>query len=86
MAEYQILYWREIPAQLKAFDGRRPVSRQLPERFQTEIDRVAMEEGLFGSDEYLDQWHWSEKLERGGSAEEVLDALEQEISAKFSQF
>lgn len=86
MAEYQILYWREIPAQLKAFDGQRPVSRQLPERFQTEIDRVAMEEGLFGSDEYLDQWHWSEKLERGGSAEEVLDALEQEISAKFSQF
>ncbi len=86
MAEYQILYWREIPAQLKAFDGRRPVSRQLPERFQTEIDRVAMEEGLFGSDEYLDQWHWSEKLERSGNAKEVLDALEQEISAKFSQF
>lgn len=85
MAEYQILYWQDIPAQLKAYDGRRPVSRQLPERFQTHIDRTAMDEGLYGSDDYLDQWHWSEREERDGSALEVLDALEKEILAKFHE-
>ncbi len=86
MAEYQILYWKEIPAQIKVFEGRRPISRPLPERFQEEIDRIAMEQGLFGSDDYLDQWHWSEKSDRPGSAEEVLDALTKELDEKFSEF
>ncbi len=29
---------------------------QLPERYQLEIDRLAMELGLAGTDEYLNQW------------------------------
>ena len=86
MAEYQILYWRDIPAQLKAFEGKKPISRPLSDRFQVEIDRVAMENGLYGTDDYLDQWQWSEKQEREGSAEEVLDALAAELEAKFEQF
>ena len=66
MAKYQILYWKDIPAQIKAFDGTRAVSRQLPERYQLEIDRLAMELGLAGGDEYLNQWHWTAKLDRPG--------------------
>lgn len=75
MAEYQVLYWREIPAQVRVFDGRRPVSAKMPERFQEEIDRVAMEEGLEGSDDYLDQWKWTKKLERPGTVDEIIEAL-----------
>jgi len=82
MAEYQVLYWKDIPAQIKVFEsGKRPISRVLPDRFQQEIDRVAMREGLHGSDAYLDQWHWSEKQERPGSAEEVATALLNEFEA-----
>ncbi|MBM3802998.1 MAG: hypothetical protein FJW26_11915 [Acidimicrobiia bacterium] len=83
MAKYQILYWKEIPAQVKAFDGARPVSRQLPERYQVEIDRLAMEQGLAGTDAYLNQWHWTSKLERPGSAAEVLESVCQEILAEW---
>jgi hypothetical protein len=79
MAKYQILYWGEIPAQVKAFDGARPVSRPLPERYQVAIDRRAMQQGLAGSDAYLDQWRWSPRLERPGSTAEVLDAICQEL-------
>ena len=75
MAEYQILYWREIPAQVRVFDGRKPLSKPMPGKFQLEIDRVAMEEGLEGSDDYLDQWHWTERLERDGEPQELLDTL-----------
>jgi hypothetical protein len=75
LAEYQVLYWREIPAQVRVFDGRRPVSAKMPERFQEEIDRVAMEEGLEGSDDYLDQWKWTKKLERPGTVDEIIEAL-----------
>jgi len=81
MAKYQILYWKEIPAQVKAYDGVRPVSRPLPERYQFEIDRIAMEEGLTGSDEYLNQWHWTAKLDRPGTAAEVLESISQELIA-----
>ncbi len=79
MAEYQVLYWREIPAQVRVFDGRRPVSAKMPDRFQEEIDRIAMEEGLEGSDDYLDQWKWTKRLERPGTVEEVMTALLQEL-------
>ena len=79
MAKYQILYWKEIPAQVKAFDGMRAVSRPLPERYQIEIDRLAMEQGLAGTDAYLEQWRWSAKLERPGTAAEILDASVEEL-------
>ena len=76
MHQYQILYWRDIPAQGRVFDGRKPVSRTMPAHFQGESDRVAMAEGLEGSDAYLDQWHWTERLEREGEEDiqQVLDA------------
>jgi hypothetical protein len=38
----------------------------MPDRFQAEIDRIAMEQGLAGTDDYLNQWHWTGKLERPG--------------------
>ena len=75
MIQYQVLYWRDIPAQIKLFTGRRPRSHALPARFQLEIDRIAMQEGLVGSDAYLDQWHWSAKQERAGTPEDVLQTI-----------
>ena len=81
MHQYQILYWRDIPAQVRVFDGRKPVSRTMPAHFQLEIDRVAMAEGLEGSDAYLDQWQWTERREREGEEDiqQVLDALVREL-------
>ena len=75
MIQYQVLYWRDIPAQIKLFTGRRPRSHALPARFQLAIDRIAMQEGLVGSDAYLDQWHWSAKQERAGTPEDVLQTI-----------
>ncbi len=84
MAEYQVLYWKEIPAQLKAFEGKRAIARALPEYFQVEIDRIAMQEGLTGTDAYLEQWRWSEKRERPGSAQQVLEEVAGEIETEFA--
>ena len=65
---------------MKVFpESGRPLSRQMPDRFQAEIDRIAMEQGLAGTDDYLNQWHWTAKLERPGNPAEVLDALVQEL-------
>ena len=65
----QVLYWQDVPSLVKAPDG---TKRQLPDSFQQEIDRRAMEQGLTGSDAYLEQWHWEEAE---GTLDEVADAL-----------
>jgi hypothetical protein len=86
MTRVQVLYWQEIPSLVRATaaDGTQ-VSRQLPDWFQQEIDRVAMEQGLVGSDAYLEQWHWGEPEERDGAANDVLDAVEAELVGRRSQ-
>ena len=83
MSRYQVLYWKDIPAQVRVFTGKRAVSRQLPKRFQLEIDRVAMAEGLAGTEVYLDQWRWGDKVERDGEGEELLDEIVSELVAAF---
>ena len=96
MAVYQVLYWRDIPAQVRVYGGRsggrRPLSRQMPDWFQQEIDRVAMRDGMTGTDAYLDEWHWSEKRawageesEAGDVAEALLKRLEDEYKQRKPQ-
>jgi len=84
MARYRILSWRGIPAQLKIYpEEGRPRSIPLDNWFVTEIDRVAMREGLVGTDAYLEQFEWSDDLERPGSAEEVTVELVAELEAEW---
>jgi hypothetical protein len=80
--QLRVLYWQEIPSLIRvtADDGTQ-VSRQLPEWFQQEIDRVAMEQGLVGSDAYLEQFAWRELEPRDGAPNDVLDAVEVELLA-----
>jgi len=83
MAVYQILYWRDIPAQVRVFGGKRPVSRPMPDRFQAEIDNIAMVEGLANNDAYLEQWNWTEKRERPGEPDALLEELIRELEQEF---
>ncbi|HUZ82139.1 MAG TPA: virulence factor [Gaiellaceae bacterium] len=76
----RILYWQEVPSLVRATgDDGTQVSRQLPDWFQQEIDRLAMEQGLVGSDAYLEQWHWVDAEERDGAVNDVLDAVEAQL-------
>jgi hypothetical protein len=75
MMQYQVLYWRDIPAQIKVYVSRRPSSHPLAPRFQVAIDGISMQEGLTGSDEYLELWQWSEKRDFDGDAETAAETL-----------
>ncbi|MDH3306545.1 MAG: virulence factor [Acidimicrobiia bacterium] len=57
MAELITIQWRDIPAQVTAREGRRKVSIQLTDRFQTAIDRAAAIAGKETTDDYLAEWH-----------------------------
>jgi hypothetical protein len=82
MATYKILYWQEIPSQIKAEDDMDDVTVQLPDRFQERIDLMAARRGLQEADAYLAQWKWSEEEDREGSAEAVAEAVRAELEAK----
>jgi hypothetical protein len=82
MATYKILYWQEIPSQIKAEDDMDDVTVQMPDSFQERIDLMAARRGLQESDAYLAQWKWSEEEDREGSAEEVAAAVRAELEAK----
>jgi len=81
---YQIVYWRDIPAQVKAKVGRNRAARQLSERFQVMIDRAAMRSGLFNTDDYLSEWRTSDAQEREGEPEAVAEAVAAELEAAYS--
>ena len=85
MAEFQVLYWHDIPLQVRAGNRRNRVSFELAPRFQVAIDQVAMATGLIGTDEYLDGFRWSEMQERNGSAEEVAATVVAELEASYPQ-
>jgi hypothetical protein len=82
VARFQILYWQDVPSVLQAFaDDGTPVKRQLPDWYQQEIDRQAMEQGLIGSDAYLEQFGWRDLEPRDGAPSDVLDAVEAELTS-----
>lgn len=85
MTQYQVLAWRGIPAQVRVSAAGRRLSGQLPPRYQEEIDRVAMEEGLYGSDAYLEQWKWGPRTPRDGAPQQVLDAVIAELIEKWDR-
>jgi len=81
MAKFQVMFWKHIPAHVKAWDEQGEVKRLLPDRFQAAIDAYAMKEGSTDMDAYLEGWRWSETRERPGSADEVAGAVVSELDA-----
>ncbi|MEJ2758732.1 MAG: virulence factor [Anaerolineales bacterium] len=83
MSKYKILYWYEIPTQVRAEDENGRVSVRLPERFQLAIDDVAMSANLIGEDEYTDGYHWSEEKTEDGPAQEVAQSVAAMLETKY---
>jgi hypothetical protein len=84
VTRFQVLYWQDVPSLVRVFsaDGS-PVSHQLPDWFQQEIDRRAMEQGLIGSNEYLEQWQWADPEERPEAPGELVEVLVAEFRRQF---
>ena len=83
MATYKILYWQEIPSQIKAEDAGEEVNLPLEPRFMERIDELALKRRLHESDDYLAQWNWSDEIERDGAAADVAEALKTELERQW---
>ncbi len=83
-ASYQILYWRDIPAQIKVRGGGQRVNRPLSARFQEAIDEAAMRAQSTSTDDYLEEWRSSDWQAAEGEAEEIADSLLAKIEAEYT--
>ena len=81
MASYQVMFWKHIPSQIKAWDGDAEVKRLLPDYFQAAIDAYAMKDGSTDMDAYLDGWQWGPVEERHGAPDIVVTQLMEELTA-----
>jgi hypothetical protein len=81
---YQILYWRDIPAQVRAGARKDRISRPLSERFQAAIDAAAMVAGKSNTDDYLEEWRIGEWLEADGDPESVVEAAAAQLENSYS--
>ena len=79
MASFQILYWHDIPVQVKAKVKRKRHSVELPQRFQIAVDNAAMEADITGTDGYLDAFVWTEPESREGDQVTVAEAVAAEL-------
>ena len=80
-SKFQILYWQDIPSEVKAWDDFDEVKISLPEKFALRIDASAQKQGLISQDAYSAHLRWSKVAERAGSPREVAEAIRKELEA-----
>ena len=73
-ATLTVIWWRDIPAQVVAKDGRRASKVVLHPRFQVAIDKAAVKAGRRAMDDYIAEWRktqraCSDELETQANAE-----------------
>ncbi len=85
MARYQIMYWKEIPSQVRAEDADGMVKAMLPDRFQQAIDAAAMVDGSTDTDDYLAGWGWADWQEQEGSGQALLETIIGQLDADYPQ-
>jgi len=84
MTDMTIIYWRDIPAQVRVGRGRRAARAVLPERFEQAIDRVAMRIGATDQDAYIAEWR-DVVVVVDGEGQEAVDAKVAELDAAYDK-
>ncbi len=73
------IWWRDIPAQVIAKDGRRAHKVVLHPRFQVAIDKAAVKAGRKSANDYIEEWRKSSRPcgdDLEAEAESEADRLE----------
>ena len=88
MAHIITVFWRDIPAQVIAEEGRgrnrKQAKVELEKRFLIAIDSAAMKSGADNTDDYLNDWRRSKPETISGSLEFEADKLRQKLEKKYS--
>ena len=84
MATMTVIWWRDIPAQVLARDGRRASKVVLHPRFQVAIDKAASRAGKRAYNDYIEEWR---KVARacGNDLEAEVSAEVERLEAEYDK-
>jgi Virulence factor len=83
MAKLTVMYWRDIPSQVLAQQGRERFAVMLSQRFQEAIDSAAIYAGKTDSDAYMEHWR-KDISECGDNLQHEAEEKAGELEAAFS--
>ena len=89
MASLTVIYWRDIPAQVVAEEGRGRSRQQakveLPRRFAIAIDEAAMRDGADSTDDYLAEWRKSDPETIDGDLHNAAEARATSLDQEYDR-
>ncbi len=83
MAKVKVMYWKEIPVQIKAEDEWGEVSIMLDDRFQQGVDSVSMLDGGTSSEDYMMGWQWGPPVNVLGDARDSAQEMAERFNERF---
>jgi hypothetical protein len=84
MAQLITIWWRDIPMQVIAREGRRNEKRVLDKRFQFAVDKAAMNAGRKSYGDYIEEMQRSERPAEGDLVE-LVDAELARLEAAYTK-
>jgi hypothetical protein len=84
MASLITIWWRDIPMQVIAREGRRSAKRVLDKRFQFAVDKAAMNSGKKSYGDYIEEMRRAER-DCGPELEAEADAEMARLEAAYSK-
>lgn len=85
MAQLITIWWRDIPMQVIAREGRRTEKRVLDKRFQFAVDKAAMNAGKKEFDTYIEEMRRDEREVDGTDLEAIAEAEMARLDAAYSK-
>jgi len=84
MAQLITIWWRDIPMQVIAKEGRQTEKRVLDKRFQFAVDKAAMNAGKKSYGDYIEEMQRSQQA-ADGNLTELVDAEMARIEAAYTK-
>ena len=84
MAKYQIIYWRDIPVQVRVSQGRERLSKLLSPRFQQSVYRAAYRAKAINGQAYIEEWRPSEWQIMDGDLEKIASLVITDLEGSYS--
>lgn len=85
MAQLITIWWRDIPMQVIAREGRRSEKRVLDKRFQFAVDKAAMNAGKKSYGDYIEEMQRSERAAEGDDLVALAEAELQRIETTYTK-
>lgn len=83
MADYQIMWFDQVPYGVRAYEDKKRVSKQLPMKFMKVIGVLCMVTGRTSQKDFQNGFVWGPRLNREGTADQVAQQVHDELIASY---